>query len=68
MLHAFTVHLCVSSPSSLPIDPDVAVAPEADAAQEPDDSVADLALAAEQPGKPPLEHFDIAYSYFSCLH
>ena len=46
------MHLCVSSPSSLPIDPDVVVAPEADAAQEPDDPVADLAFAAEQPGKP----------------
>ena len=46
------MYLPVSFPSSLPLDPDVAVASEADAAQEPDDPVADLALAAEQPGKP----------------
>jgi hypothetical protein len=66
VLHAFTLYLPVSSPSSLPLDPDVVVAPEADAAQEPDDSVDDLALAAEQPGKHPhFEHSDIAYSLLS---
>jgi hypothetical protein len=44
----FVVYLSVSSPSSLSIDP------ETDAAQEPDDTVDDLAFAAEQPGKPPI--------------
>jgi hypothetical protein len=51
------VYLFVSSSSSLSIDPDVDVAPETDAAPEydyvPDDTVDDLVLAAEQPGKHP---------------
>jgi hypothetical protein len=49
----FAVHLYVSSPSSLSVDPDINVAPEANAAQEPDDAVDDLAIAAEQTGKHP---------------
>jgi hypothetical protein len=44
----------VSSPSSLSIAPDTDVVPEADAAPEPEDTIDNLALAAEQPGKPPL--------------
>jgi hypothetical protein len=50
LLYIYTV----SSPSSLSIDPDTDVVPETDTAQEPDATVDDLALAAEQPGKPPL--------------
>ena len=53
MIPFAAVYLFVSSLSSSPIDPGVDVAPEVDAAQEPDDSVDNLALAAEQPGKPP---------------
>ena len=64
----FAVYLFVSSPSSLSVDPDTDAVLGTDAAPEPDDIVDDLALAAEQPGKPPLEHSDIAYSIFSCLH
>jgi hypothetical protein len=58
------VYLSVSSPSSLSIDPDTDVVPEADAAPEPEDTIDNLALAAEQPGKPPpFDHPDIAYSF-----
>jgi hypothetical protein len=48
----------VSYPSSISIDP------ETNAAQEPDDTVDDLAFAVELPGKhPPFEYADIAYSF-----
>jgi hypothetical protein len=52
----FAVYLSVSSPSSLSVDPATDAVPETNAAQEPDDTVDDLAFAAEQPGKhpPPL--------------
>src|SRR3989337_189093 len=67
MLHMFAVYLFVSFPSYLRVDPDTDVGPETDAAQEPDDTVDDLAFAAEQPGKhPPFEHAYIAYSLPSC--
>jgi hypothetical protein len=55
----------VSSPSSLSLDPDAV--PGTDVAPEIDDTVDDLAFAAKQPGKPPLEHPDIAYSFFLML-
>ena len=55
VLHMFVVYLFVSSPCSLLVDPDTDIVLETDAAQEPDDTVDDLAFAAEQPGKhPPL--------------
>jgi hypothetical protein len=63
VLHLFACIYTVSSPSSLSVDPDTDIVPEADAGLEPDATVDDLALAAEQPGKPPLEHTDIAYSF-----
>ena len=47
------MYLFVSSPSSLSLDLGTDVAPETDAAQEPDDTVDDLAFAAEQPVKHP---------------
>ena len=60
----FTVHLSVSSPSSLSVDPDTDVVPKADAASEIDYTVDDPSLAAELPGKhPPFEPTDIAYSF-----
>jgi hypothetical protein len=61
------MHLSVSSPSSLSVDPDVDVAPEADAAQEPDDTVDDLALAAELPGKQPLLSIPISPTLLSLM-
>jgi hypothetical protein len=62
----FAVYLFVSFPSSLSLDLGTDAVPETDAAQEPDDSVDDLAFAAEQPGKhPPFEHSDITYSLLS---
>jgi hypothetical protein len=51
VLLTFSVYLFVSSPSSLLVDPDTDVVPETDAAQEPEDTIDDFALAAEQPGK-----------------
>jgi hypothetical protein len=57
----FVVYLFVSSPSSLLVDPDTDVVPEADAAPETDYTVDDPAFATEQPGKhPPFEHAYIA--------
>jgi hypothetical protein len=53
VLHAFTLYLPVSSPSSLSLDADADLVPEVDAAQEPDDAADDLALAVEQTGKHP---------------
>jgi hypothetical protein len=49
----FAVYLSASSPSFLSVDPGTDAVPETDAAQEPDDSVDDLAFATEQPGKHP---------------
>jgi hypothetical protein len=62
----FAVYLFVSSPSSLSLDPDTVVVPEADAAPEYDYAPDDQILAAELSGKhPPFEHTDIAYSSLS---
>ena len=66
VLHHCCVFTCFLPLSSLSVDPDTDVAPEIDAAQEPDDAVDDLALAVEQTGKHPhFEHSDIAYSLLS---
>jgi hypothetical protein len=53
VLHMFAMYLSVSSPSSLSVDPATDAVPETDAAQEPDNTVDDLAFAVEQPGKHP---------------
>jgi hypothetical protein len=49
----FVVYLSVSSPSSLLLDVDTDVVPEADAAPEYDYAPDDQTLAAELPGKHP---------------
>ena len=51
VLHMFAMYLFVSSPSSLSLDPDTDVVPEADAAPRYDYAVDDQILAAELPGK-----------------
>ena len=71
MLHLYALCLPVSSPSFLSIDPDADVAPEADAAPEydyvPDDTVDDLALATELPGKHPFLSIPISPILFSLM-
>jgi hypothetical protein len=53
VLHLFAVYLSVSSPSSLSVDPDTDVVPEADAASKIDYTVDDPGLCAELPDKHP---------------
>ena len=56
------VFILFPPPSSLSLDPNAV--PGTAAAPETEDTIYDLALAAEQPGKHPLfEHTDIAYSF-----
>jgi hypothetical protein len=61
----FVVYLLVSSPSSLSVDHDTNIVPEADTSPESDYTVDDPSLAAKLPSKhpPPLEHANIAYSF-----
>jgi hypothetical protein len=69
LLHMFSVHLSVSSPSSLSVEPDTDAAPETDAAPVIGYTPDDPSLAAELPGKqPPLTHAYITYSLSPCLH
>ena len=46
-----------------PVDPEIDAAPVIDYVDDDPSS-----LSAELPGKPPLDHPDIAHSILSCLH
>jgi hypothetical protein len=63
----FVVHLYVSSPSSLSIDPDVDVAPETVVAPEVDYATDDQTLAVELPGKHPILSIPLSPTLLSLM-